>query len=64
MRMTPELPVFEVPVLKYRAPLAPEAPPFVERMMTAPLVVAVPSPLTKLNKPPVLVVLRPAITRT
>jgi hypothetical protein len=60
----PLLPVTAVPVLKYKAPLPPAAPPFVERIFTSPLVVAVPSPLTKLNKPPVLVVLRPAMAVT
>jgi len=51
-------------VLKNKAPLEPDTPPFDERIRTSPLVVAVPSPLNRLNKPPVLTVLRPAITRT
>ena len=54
----------DVPVLKNNEPLNPTVPPFVDRITTAPLVVAVPSPLTRLNKPPVCTVLRPAITRT
>jgi len=58
------LPVFEVPELKYNAPLDPPTPLFVDRITTAPLVEAVPSPLTKLSRPPVCTVLRPAITRT
>jgi len=43
----------EVPVEKNKAPLDPTDPLFVDRIITAPLVVAVPSPLTKLNTPPV-----------
>jgi len=58
------LPLVEVPVLKYSAPLAPTAPPFADRIFTIPLVVSVPSPLTRVNRPPVLLVLRPAMTRT
>jgi hypothetical protein len=63
-KTAPEFPVLAVPVLKYRAPLAPAAPPLVERIFTMPLVVAVPSPLTRLNKPPVFTALAPAMTRT
>jgi len=63
-KTAPELPLVAVPVLKYSAPLAPLVPPFADRILTMPLVVAVPSPLTKLNKPPVFTVLKPAATRT
>jgi hypothetical protein len=62
--IAPLFPVFDVPVLKYNAPLPPAAPLLVDRIFTAPLVVAVPSPPTKLSSPPVCTVLRPAMTRT
>jgi hypothetical protein len=58
--MAPLLLDWAVPVLKKSAPLAPFAPPFVDRIFTSPLVVAVPSPLTRLSRPPVRTVLRPA----
>jgi len=59
----PLFPDEDEPVLKYTAPLAPLDPALAERILTIPLVVAVPSPLTKLNKPPVLAELRPEKAR-
>jgi len=61
--MLPLFPLTAVPLLKYNAPLEPATPLFVDRILMSPLLVAVPSPLAKLNRPPVLTVLRPAIAR-
>jgi hypothetical protein len=62
--MAPVLLAAAVPELKKSAPLAPAAPPFVDRIFTSPLEVALPSPLNKLSRPPVATVLRPAMICT
>jgi hypothetical protein len=58
----PLLPERAVPELKYSAPLPPAAPPFVDRMRTLPLVVAVPSPENMYTVPPVFAGLTPPAT--
>jgi hypothetical protein len=59
-KIAPLLPLLALPELKTSMPLLPASPAFVLRIVTMPLVVAVPSPLPKLTAPPVLTVLRPA----
>ena len=54
------LPLTEVPLLKTSAPLTPDAPELALRIVTTPLVVAVPSPEPMEMAPPVCTVLRPA----
>ena len=56
----PELPVLADPDEKISIPLAPFPPEFADRMVIAPLDVAVPSPDAIVNTPPVFTVLRPA----
>jgi len=56
----PLLPLEVLPVLKTSEPDAPFEPALVVRKKTEPLLVAVPSPLDRLSRPPVLTVLRPA----
>ena len=51
--MAPLLPATAVPVLKSSMPLAPHAPELIERIVMAPLDVAVPSPLARWTAPPV-----------
>jgi hypothetical protein len=60
--MEPLFPSLDEPELKSKAPLTPAAPAFVLRILTVPLVVAVPSPLEILRAPPVCTVLRPENT--
>jgi len=55
----PVLPLLDDPELKTNRPEAPFTPAFTLIKVTAPLVVAVPSPLAKLKLPPVFTVLRP-----
>ena len=57
--MAPELPVLAEPVLKISMPLTPLVPELMDRMVTAPLEVDVPSPALRLTAPPVCTVLRP-----
>jgi hypothetical protein len=54
---SPECPVTDVPVLNFKAPLAPAVPALVVLIETIPLVVAVPSPETQNKLPPVLAAL-------
>ena len=54
------MPPLELPELNTKAPLTPLTPEFVLRIVTTPLVVAVPSPAAMLTAPPVCTVLRPA----
>jgi len=63
MRTDPLLPELVVPELKNKVPLAPATPALVLRILMSPLVVAVPSPDVKYKDPPVLTVLRPALTK-
>jgi len=62
MTTPPLFPELEDPELKYNAPLTPAAPLFRLRMITSPLVVAVPSPEDSRILPPVCTVLLPAAT--
>jgi hypothetical protein len=62
MNMEPLLPPLEDPELKTNKPLTPDFPALKLRIVTAPLVVAVPSPLPMLTAPPVFVMLRPLKT--
>ncbi len=55
----PLFPPLEDPELNMSAPLPPATPAFTLRMVTEPLLVAVPSPEDKLTAPPVCKVLRP-----
>jgi hypothetical protein len=64
METAPELPPLLEPVLKNNEPLTPSLPAFKLRMITFPLVVAVPSPDEMRTAPPVFAVLRPAFTKT
>jgi hypothetical protein len=58
--MAPVLPLLLDPELKTRAPLEPAVPELAERIVTLPLVVDVPSPLTMLIAPPLAAVDLPA----
>jgi len=58
----PLFPPLEDPELKTKSPETPATPAFTLRIDTAPLVVAVPSPLPMLTAPPVFTVLRPENT--
>jgi len=49
----PLFPALALPELNTSMPLTPETPAFMLRMFTMPLLVAVPSPLERLNAPPV-----------
>jgi hypothetical protein len=49
---TPEFPPLDDPELNIKAPLTPDCPAFVLRIIMEPLLVAVPSPLDKLRAPP------------
>jgi len=60
-KTAPLLPLLALPDEKMSIPLTPADPAFKLRIVTMPLVVAVPSPLETSNDPPVLLVLRPAI---
>merc|ERR1719482_517541 len=62
--MAPLLPLTDVPVLKISMPLTPEVPELIDRIVMAPLDVAVPSPLARCTAPPVCTVLRPASKTT
>jgi len=64
MAMLPVLPELLDPELKYNDPLAPVVPAFKLRIMTTPLVDAVPSPDEMRMVPPVTAVLRPEDTYT
>merc|ERR1711991_46586 len=58
--MAPLLPPFDVPLLKISAPLTPDVPELIDRIVIAPLDVDVPSPDAIATPPPVCAVLRPA----
>jgi len=58
-QIAPLLPLLALPELNTRIPLEPVDPEFMLRIVTMPLVVAVPSPLLRLKAPPVNTVLRP-----
>jgi len=55
----PLFPALALPELNTSMPLTPETPAFMLRMVTMPLLDAVPSPLERLNAPPVWTTLRP-----
>ena len=58
--MAPLFPLLALPELNTSISLAPSKPALMLRMVTMPLLVAMPSPLAKLTAPPVSTVLRPA----
>jgi hypothetical protein len=58
----PLFPPLDDPELNNIAPLTPNSPAFTLRIVTVPLVVAVPSPLDTLKAPPVWTALRPENT--
>ncbi len=62
--MKPLFPLLEEPELNTSDPLLPATPAFMLRMVTVPLLEAVPSPLDKLRTPPDAAVLRPESTCT
>jgi hypothetical protein len=64
INMRPLLPLLEEPELKTNSPDTPCLPALKLRIITAPLVLAVPSPLPMLTAPPVFEVLRPEKTCT
>jgi hypothetical protein len=55
--IAPVLPELDVPELNVSAPLKPAVPAFAVRIVIAPLVVAVPSPVVIETEPPVTTVL-------
>jgi len=59
MSAEPLFPPFALPELNTSMPLTPPLPELKLRMVTIPLLVAVPSPLERLNAPPVWTTLRP-----
>jgi hypothetical protein len=63
-RIEPLLPLLELPDENTRDPLAPTSPAFALRIITMPLLEAVPSPDSRINTPPVTAVERPAIMAT
>jgi hypothetical protein len=64
MATWPAFPLLEDPELKTSDPLLPLTPAFMLRIVTVPLLEAVPSPLDTLNTPPDTAVLRPDSTCT
>ena len=60
----PLLPPFAEPELNTSRPLTPAEPAFAVRIDITPLLVAVPSPLSRLSEPPLCTVLRPDSTLT
>ena len=60
----PLLPSTRCARAEHQRPLAPSAPEFALRIEITPLLVAVPSPLSRLSAPPVCTVLRPDSTLT
>ena len=64
MYKAPLLALIDVPELKTSRPLTPVLPEFAVRIVILPLLLAVPSPVSKLRKPPVCTVLTPARTPT
>merc|ERR1740138_178641 len=60
----PLLPLFDEPELNTSRPLTPDVPAFAVRIEITPLLVAVPSPLSRLSAPPLCTVLRPDRTLT
>jgi len=59
IQICPELPLLDEPELKIKTPDTPDKPAFAVRIVTVPLVKVVPSPLDRLNAPPVWAMLRP-----
>jgi hypothetical protein len=56
------LPTLLVPELNTNRPLTPDVPAFAVRIVTDPLLVAVPAPVSRLIAPPVCTVLEPDST--
>ena len=57
------MPLLVEPELKYKAPLDPAVPPLADRILSAPLLDDVPSPVETPMNPPVCTVLRPDTIR-
>jgi hypothetical protein len=58
----PVVPELDVPELNVITPLTPDVPAFAERIVIAPVVVAVPSPDVSVIAPPVCLAPRPAVS--